>query len=264
MRHNTKKGRTRFKSKRHGKTRRVQRGGALRHVMDKGNQIGEYEDTTGIGRANYPEVGRYEGHFNENGVPHGEGKITYEEGDVYEGELVDGKRSGKGKMTYKNGNIYEGEWAEDVRHGHGSLTYPSGYEYKGNWLNGKREGHGTQSYRNGDVYDGDWSNNEPHGHGKYTYAADVERSVYVGELSNGKYKGQGTMIYADGTKYEGEWADDHCNGRGILRYPPPMEPLHMKAIGKIINRMMKRVHTYFGPVIHIKGKLKTVILKDTA
>jgi len=57
MRHNTKKGIKLLKSKRYGKTRRVQRGGAL--VKDKdGNTIGEYaDDETRLGRAVYPGVG---------------------------------------------------------------------------------------------------------------------------------------------------------------------------------------------------------------
>lgn len=50
MRHNNKKGSTRFKSTRkmrHGKTRRVQRGGAPRPVKEPdGTQIGEYDDKT--------------------------------------------------------------------------------------------------------------------------------------------------------------------------------------------------------------------------
>ena len=58
MIHNTKKGRTRFKLKQHGKTRRVQRGGAPIPVIKNKVKIGEYDDDTGIGSANY-SLGRY-------------------------------------------------------------------------------------------------------------------------------------------------------------------------------------------------------------
>ena len=33
------------------------------------------------------------------------GKMTHENGDIYEGEWTEGKKHGKGKLTYTNGNI---------------------------------------------------------------------------------------------------------------------------------------------------------------
>lgn len=39
------------------------------------------------------------------------GKMTYANGIVYEGEWKDGKRQGKGKLMDKNGNVlYDGNW----------------------------------------------------------------------------------------------------------------------------------------------------------
>ena len=35
-------------------------------------------------------------------------KKTYHNGDIYEGQFVNGKREGKGKYFYKNGDKYEG------------------------------------------------------------------------------------------------------------------------------------------------------------
>ena len=37
--------------------------------------------------------GVHDGYW-KNGVPHGFGKVTYENGDTYEGEFIDGKREG--------------------------------------------------------------------------------------------------------------------------------------------------------------------------
>ena len=42
---------------------------------------------------------------------------NYENGNIYDGELVDGKKEGFGKMTYKNGNVYEGQWKNDQKNG---------------------------------------------------------------------------------------------------------------------------------------------------
>ena len=46
----------------------------------------------------------------EKDLYHGWGKITYDNGDVYEGGWKYSMRHGWGKMTYNNGDVYEGEW----------------------------------------------------------------------------------------------------------------------------------------------------------
>ena len=48
----------------------------------------------------------------------GNGTITNNKGDVYEGESKDAEPHGKGKMTFKDGSVYEGEWvnARDAEH----------------------------------------------------------------------------------------------------------------------------------------------------
>ena len=40
----------------------------------------------------------------------GEGTITYDSGDVYEGAFRNAEPDGVGKMTYKDGHICEGIW----------------------------------------------------------------------------------------------------------------------------------------------------------
>ena len=133
---------------RHGKTRRVQHGGALRPVNDsEGNKIGEYDDDTGFCKVVYPGVGEYVGHFNENGVPDGKGTINYEIG-FYEGDWKNDVKSGHGVMTYhKSGDVYNGEWADDVENGKGIMTYKNGNKYNGKWLNGERhDRHGEERH----------------------------------------------------------------------------------------------------------------------
>ena len=44
-------------------------------------------------------------------------KIVYQNGNIYEGELKNGKKHGKGIMKYKNGYIYDGDWENGYRHG---------------------------------------------------------------------------------------------------------------------------------------------------
>ena len=44
---------------------------------------------------------------------HGEGKYTYSNGDIYEGEWKDNRRNGNGKLILGNGNIIEGEFKDN-------------------------------------------------------------------------------------------------------------------------------------------------------
>lgn len=56
--------------------------------------------------------GRYEGERNEAGEKHGQGKLTYANGDTYVGEWKNNKKDGKGTYLYKNGDCYTGNTCE--------------------------------------------------------------------------------------------------------------------------------------------------------
>ena len=45
------------------------------------------------------------------------GKHTYQNGETYEGTIIDDKKEGKGIFVDKAGNIYEGSWKNDIRDG---------------------------------------------------------------------------------------------------------------------------------------------------
>ena len=38
---------------------------------------------------------------------------------LYHGEVKNGSRHGQGKHTYENGDVYDGEWKDESRHGEG-------------------------------------------------------------------------------------------------------------------------------------------------
>lgn len=195
------------------KTRRVQRGGAL--VEYNGKTIGEYDDVTGQGRADYPGVGVYEGHF-ENGVPHGRGTMTYDEGDVYAGEWKNDVKNGHGIMTYDGGDVYAGEWENDEKNGHGIMTYKDIGVYTGNWANDEKNGLGTVTFIDGREYTGNWENDERNGQGTSRRSnGDVE---YEGEWSNNKKNGKGKMTYDNRDVYDGEWYADYMHGKGKMAY----------------------------------------------
>ena len=65
-----------------------------------------------------------------------EGKMTYANGNIYEGEWLNGRANGKGKMIYANGDKYEGEWLNGQANGIGEFTDASGNQIKGKFANG--------------------------------------------------------------------------------------------------------------------------------
>ena len=63
---------------------------------------------------------------------------TYEDGSIYDGEKLNGRRHGTGKFFYADGGYYEGEWNQGRMEGLGTLYYPSGsLAYLGQWKDDK-------------------------------------------------------------------------------------------------------------------------------
>lgn len=83
--------------------------------------------------------------FRVAGQPHGKGKVTLLNGDIYDGEYKDGRPNGEGKgiITSTNDDIYTGEYKDGLRNGKGKYTYT-----------------------NDDIYDGEWKDDLFHGKGK--------------------------------------------------------------------------------------------------
>ena len=135
--------------------------------------------------------------------------IRYDDGSVYTGQVVNGKRNGKGTMTWPSGDVYEGDLVDNKRHGRGKYTWPSGNVYEGDYLNGKRTGKGKFTWASGNVYEGDFINGKITGKGKKTW---VNGDIYEGDFMDGKFNGTGTYTYADGRVQSGSWKDDKFLG----------------------------------------------------
>ena len=60
------------------------------------------------------------------------------------------------KMTYADGNVYEGEWKDGKRHGDGSCTYRA-MTYSGAWKDGDWFGIGRVVREDGSEIAGTWS-----------------------------------------------------------------------------------------------------------
>ncbi|CAF3703444.1 unnamed protein product [Rotaria socialis] len=162
----------------------------------------------------------------------------FSNGDIYEGQTMNGKKQGEGTYKWANGGEYTGEWNEDNFHGQGSRIWASGDTYIGRWADGKKQGHGTYTWQNGSHYEGDWKDDkrmgrgvwkskdgyqyngefldgERHGKGTYTWS---DGSTYTGHWKNGNMEGKGTRRYSNGNVYNGYWVNDKKHGNGTLTW----------------------------------------------
>ena len=48
----------------------------------------------------------------ENNRYHGQGTLTFRDGDMYEGKYKDGEKHGQGTYTWSDGRKYVGEWKD--------------------------------------------------------------------------------------------------------------------------------------------------------
>lgn len=69
---------------------------------------------------------------------HGQGKFTWPDGRVYEGDYVLDKMEGYGIYTWTDGKQYEGQWLRGKHHGKGIYRKNGVPDRYGIWENGKR------------------------------------------------------------------------------------------------------------------------------
>ena len=54
---------------------------------------------------------------------HGQGTLTFRDGDKYVGGFKHGKKHGQGTYTWSDGSKYVGQWKDNKKHGKGTWTY---------------------------------------------------------------------------------------------------------------------------------------------
>ena len=111
------------------------------------------------------EAGNYEGQLSDSGSPEGLGKMTYNNGSIYNGQWKRGKPHGTGCMVFISGEVYSGEFDLGVRSGMGNMKSVNGENYFGHWENNKQNGTGQLIYKSGDFFKGHFMNGKKHGHG---------------------------------------------------------------------------------------------------
>ncbi len=119
----------------------------------------ESEEAHGFFTRSWPNGDMYEGQI-INGMMHGMGIYTSANGDKYTGQFKYGKADGQGKMVYSNGDTYSGEFHQDAMHGKGQYIYANGDRYIGQFMNDLPHGEGVHIVHGGQVYAGQWEHGQ--------------------------------------------------------------------------------------------------------
>ncbi len=133
----------------------------------------------------------------ETGTVTGKGKLSWANGDVYEGDLVNGIKSGDGTFSWANGQRYSGQWDKDVPSGTGTIFFTNGDRYEGIVRAGVQHGQGTYTLASGDIYVGAWVGGNKHGHGRLTWP---NGDYWEGEFRDDQQTKDGRLVTAGATK----------------------------------------------------------------
>jgi hypothetical protein len=90
------------------------------------------------------------------------GSMTWEDGTIYVGSFVEGKRTGKAIQRFPNGVRYRGDFVAGKYHGIGICEFLDGSRYEGHWVKGKAHGEGKLINALGEImHDGKWEHDAP-------------------------------------------------------------------------------------------------------
>lgn len=160
-----------------------------------------------------------------------EGKITYKNGNIFEG-IIDITHTVIPKVTYMKGTLISanntvvvGEWKDDILTGNDcKIIYPDGdnysgsivkgqfdtgmlisegYMFNGHWGNNARNFSGTIKYPNGDIYEGTYTNSKRNGYGTL-----IQGNISYYAYSNNDLKNGDGYISINGVKTNKSWKNN--------------------------------------------------------
>ena len=172
------------------------------------------------------------------GKPHGEGKVSYPDGSIYEGNWLLGKRHGHGTLTRATGIKIIGEWQDDKLHGWTSTrSQTKDWEQRIEFINGKPHGPGAAIDSSGKT-ETFWQTDESgmtmtifgnscragctiKADGKILVEIDDDtEKPYIKAKIHGYYFNTGTRIYLRDGSFSIEYDDGEVEIRkGNLSYP---------------------------------------------
>lgn len=159
---------------------------------------------------------RYKGVFTreEGQVVTGNGRVEWDNGDVYIGDLLRSVRQGKGEFIWASGQRYSGDWVQNIATGTGKVTFTNGNQFEGTVINGSPEGEGLLQYASGDVYKGQVNQGQPHGRGSFQWKGGQQ---FEGDWVRAVPQGQGVLRFVNGNRYEGAVVAGQAQGQGKMQ-----------------------------------------------
>lgn len=171
-----------------------------------------------------------------DGLPVGDGVITYVNGTVREGTYVNGQLHGRVITDYAGKAGTVGQFLNGKEHGRFEVTMASGkvheifyrdgvkvegisstdmyIDYAGERNDiGQKHGFGEGTYYSGDIYIGLWANGKPNGYGLLRWKDSS--SFALGEYKDGSRDGYGMTLIEGESFYIGEWVKGWEEGQGI-------------------------------------------------
>lgn len=155
----------------------------------------------------------YVGDLNTQGQLEGQGRMSWTNGDKYDGEFLAGLMHGKGKFISTYSGTYKGDYVRGRMEGRGVLTYPDGSRYEGEFIENQFHGKGKFTHLRGDVYQGDFEKNKMNGYGKWMFA---DKTVYSGQVVDSVIQGKGELQRPTGEKYTGDFTAGKMHGQGVF------------------------------------------------
>jgi len=143
-----------------------------------------------------------------DGLPRGEARVSWPNGNEFYGTLDGSLDSGEGVYVDKDGGFLIGAFDDGAITGDVFYATDDEEVFFGAFENSEpREG--TITYPNGNRYDGTFADGEPSGKGVLTIAG---QGVYFGAFADGLPNGEGMLVDSDGTVYRGTFLDGYAEG----------------------------------------------------
>lgn len=160
---------------------------------------------------------KYTGEFQHN-RPNGWGTRTFPNVGKYVGEEKDGLKHGQGIFSYENGTRDEGIWEKDKFKTPTKVTYPVPISRREPAPEPVPAKTSVTNFSYGDgTYTGEVVEGKPNGKGEYRWN---NGTVDKGEFVNGALNGQGTRTFGGSNmRYTGRFKDNKCFGEGVRIFP---------------------------------------------
>ncbi len=108
---------------------------------------------------------------------------------------------GFGTLTYNSGNVYQGNWSRNSMNGLGTMNFSNGDSYTGNWVKNSMEGTGKMQYANQGYYNGNWKNNMFDGIGEQKIVFSGQYQLLKGVFKNDEFfEGRKEVFFENGDR----------------------------------------------------------------